>query len=160
MKVLSRPLLLAYALLFSTFSLAQEETPNDWILNADSSEERFQLIQGYLRGFDQPMWEVGERYEKVHEALTRENYQLAGYHWRKIRTTIQNGYLKRPKRKPNADSIFFNGTWESVKEAFDSADKETAWNAFGEAKRACMACHQAEGVSYMNNQSLFELEQE
>ena len=55
MKVLSRPLLLAYALLFSTFSLAQEENPNDWILNADSSEERFQLIQGYLRGFDQPM---------------------------------------------------------------------------------------------------------
>lgn len=143
--------------MFSTVSLAQAENPKGWILNAESNEERFQLIQGYLRGFDQPMWEVGERYEKVYEALTRENYKLAGYHWRKIKTTIQNGYLKRPKRQPNADSIFFNGTWKSVKEAFDSTDKKKAWKAFEEAKGACMACHRAEGVGYMNDQSLFEL---
>ena len=27
--------------------------PNDWLLNADSDNERFQLLQRYLRSFDQ-----------------------------------------------------------------------------------------------------------
>ena len=33
------------------------------------------------------MLETGVRFEAVYEALKRENYALAEYHWEKIRTT-------------------------------------------------------------------------
>ena len=32
-----------------------------WITEAANDPERFQRIEKFLRGFDQPMWEVGER---------------------------------------------------------------------------------------------------
>ena len=85
---------------------------NDWLLSAESDEERFRRLQRQLRGFDQPMWEVGERFESLHDALLRNNFGLALYHWDKIATTI----------------------------------------------RTCMGCHVAEGVAYMNDQALFDLQ--
>ena len=84
---------------------SQNKSPtNDWLLDAPDDLTRFQLLQRYLRGFDQPMWEVGHRYAGLYDALERENYDLALYHWDKIRTTIRNGYLKRPARRANSDA--------------------------------------------------------
>jgi hypothetical protein len=77
---------------------------NDWLVAAPDDAARFALLQRQLRGFDQPMWEVGERFERVHAALKRGNYPLATYHWEKIRTTIENGIVKRPKRRENAEA--------------------------------------------------------
>lgn len=134
-----------------------EPKPKGWIMEADSDVERFELIQRYLRGFDQPMWEVGERYRSMHEALTRANYDLAAYHWKKIRTTIVNGYLKRPKRRANADLILLDKAWQEVNDAIRTKDAKVAWAGFDKAKNACMACHAAEAVPYMNDQPLFEL---
>jgi len=128
-----------------------------WLLEAKSDAERFELLQLYLRGFDQPMWEVGERYQSLHEALSRNNYDLAAYHWKKIRTTIKNGYLKRPARRANANAILLDKTWQEVADAIASKNTKVSWAGFEKAKSACMACHAAEGVSYMNNQPLFEM---
>src|SRR6187455_2295229 len=64
---------------------AKATSPNDWLVGAPDAA-RFALLQRQLRGFDQPMWEVGERFERVHAALKRGNYPLATYHWEKIRT--------------------------------------------------------------------------
>ncbi|MCX7900317.1 MAG: hypothetical protein N2444_09595, partial [Methylocystis sp.] len=50
---------------------AEELTQNDWLLRAESDEARFRLLQKQMRGFDQPMWEVGERFERLHDALKR-----------------------------------------------------------------------------------------
>jgi len=129
----------------------------DWLTGAGSDAERFELLQKYLRGFDQPMWEVGERFRSIHEALSRNNYELAAYHWDKIRITIRNGYLKRPGRKANAEAILLSSTWAEVKAAFDTKHADAAWAGFENAKNACMACHAAESVPYMSNQSLFDL---
>ncbi len=58
---------------FSVGSFAQ--TPADqpatkyWVTEATNDSVRFQRIEKYLRGFDQPRWEVGERYEKLYSAL-------------------------------------------------------------------------------------------
>lgn len=58
---------------FSASSMADEQKkPTGWLSEAESDEKRFQLLQKYLRGFDQPMWEVGERYQSMHTALTRK----------------------------------------------------------------------------------------
>ncbi len=128
-----------------------------WLMEAESDQERFKLLQKYLRGFDQPMWEVGERYQSIHEALSRNNYDLASYHWDKIKTTIENGYMKRPNRQHNAETIFLNSNWSEVKKAFDSHNQQSAIKGFNQAKAACMACHIAESVPFMNNQSIFDL---
>ena len=34
------------------------------------------------------MREVGERYKSIHDALNSNHFELASYHWNKIRTTI------------------------------------------------------------------------
>jgi hypothetical protein len=128
---------------------------DDWLINAPDDEARFKLLQRYLRGFDQPMWEVGERFQSIYDALTDENYDLAVYHWEKIKTTIVNGYMKRPKRRANADALFVNGAYEPVLEAFKSKDATKAWGGFEQARSTCQACHDAEKVGFVNNQPLF-----
>lgn len=133
------------------------EKKKGWLLEAETDAERFKLLQKYLRGFDQPMWEVGERFEGMHAALSRNNFELAEYQWEKIRTTIQSGYLKRPARKANADALLLNSTWGEVNNALRTKNSRQAWAGFEKAKNACMACHAAESVPYMNRQPLFEL---
>lgn len=138
----------------------QESKPassNDWLLSANDDNTRFELLQKQLRGFDQPMWEVGERFERLHGALLRGNHALAAYHWEKIRTTIENGIAKRPKRAANAQALFLDSLWADVDAALKSDDAGMAWAAFGRARAACMACHVAEKVEFMNDQPVFDL---
>jgi hypothetical protein len=145
-------------LIFSAgFAIAQDrKLTNDWLLDAPDDVTRFQLLQRYLRGFDQPMWEVGHRYLGLYDALERENYDLALYHWDKIKTTIQNGYLKRPARRANADAVFLDQVWENARSAFESRKLEQAWEGFALARAGCMTCHDAENMAWMNNQDMFD----
>lgn len=132
-------------------------SPNDWLLSAKDDTARFELLQQQLRGFDQPMWEVGERFERLHGALRRGNHALASYHWEKIKVMIENGIAKRPKRAANAKALFLNPVWADVDAALKSDDKARAWAAFDRAKTACLACHVAEKVEFMNDQPVFDL---
>lgn len=137
---------------------AAKPPTNDWLLEAPDDTERFRRLQQYLRGFDQPMWEVGDRWAGLHEALKRDNFDLAIYHWDKIKTTIENGYLKRPARRANSDAVLFNsGVFAQVRTAFESRNRAKAWEGFAAARAACMTCHEAEKVAYMNNQPLLDL---
>ncbi|MEX2495572.1 MAG: hypothetical protein WD448_05750 [Woeseia sp.] len=138
-------------------SSQSELTANDWLLSAPSDRERFESLQRQLRGFDQPMWEVGERFESMYHALERENFDLALYHWEKIGTTIRNGIAKRPARADNANAFFLGSTFETVRDSLAARQADKAWNAFTVAKAACEACHQAENVRFMNEQPLFDL---
>jgi cytochrome c1 len=126
-----------------------------WITGAVNEGERFQRIETYLRGFDQPMWEVGERYEKLYAALVRGNLELASYHWAKIKLTIENGTMKRPARRASADEFLLIRRWNLVNEALESGDPASAWRGFERARSYCIQCHEAEGVSYMNDQPMF-----
>ncbi|MCE3257299.1 MAG: hypothetical protein K0Q64_1382 [Nitrobacter vulgaris] len=130
---------------------------NDWLVAAPDDAARFALLQRQLRGFDQPMWEVGERFERVHAALKRGNYPLATYHWEKLRTTIENGIVKRPKRRENAEAMFLKPVWEGVDADLKSDDAARAWAGFERAKAACRSCHQAEQVPFLNDQPVFDL---
>lgn len=138
-------------------SRAEELTQNDWLLRAESDEARFRLIQRQMRGFDQPMWEVGERFERLHDALKRQNYELAVYHWDKIKTSIENGVAKRPARGESARNLFLGEPWNEVRAGLISADRKRAWDAFDKAREACQSCHQAEKVGFMNQQAVFDL---
>ena len=132
-------------------------TPKDWLIGVKSHEERFRLIQTQMRGFDQPMWEVGARYRRMYEALERENYDLAIYHWMKIGTTIENGIAKRPARAASAQTLFFGKHFEEVLTGLNARTPQIANEAFSRAKTICRSCHLVEKVGFVNEQPLFDL---
>jgi hypothetical protein len=129
---------------------------NGWLVNAESDEQRLELIQKHMRGFDVTMWETGERYQRLHDALERGNTKLAVYQWDKVGQTIANGIERRPRWRASADQFFFP-TYKDVRRGLQSGDTGKGWAAFEQAKASCMACHQASGVEHMNDQALFAL---
>lgn len=135
---------------------APQFSPNDWLLSVPDPDDRARLLQKQLRGFDQPMLEVGERYRSFKEALGRGNYDLAAYQWRKIRITIENGIEKRPGRAENARQVFLDATWDEVRTGVESRNLAKASAAYELANSSCQACHVAEQVDYVNAQALFE----
>lgn len=48
-----------------------------WLTGAPDQASKDERLERYLRGFDQPMWEVGERYAHVEQALRDGNWALA-----------------------------------------------------------------------------------
>jgi len=134
-----------------------DESPpsNRWLSDAPSDAERFERLESYLGGFSATMREVGDRYEMLHAALTLENYDLALYHWEHIEEAIEAGTMKRPARKPNSDLLFLDTQWAKANERFESENPSEAWEGFAIARHACMACHQAEGMEFLNNQPMF-----
>ena len=128
-----------------------------WLLDEEDRTKRINKLETYLRGFDQSMLEVGQRYESLYQALQDENYDFATYQWKKIKKTIDNGLMKRPARRKNADLFLLNQTWKEVFDDIMSKDKGIAWKGFEKAPAACLSCHVAEDVSFVNNQPLFRL---
>ena len=127
----------------------------DWLVDAPDEETRAERLSSYLAGFSAAMWEVGERYQRVVQAIRDENHELAAYHWEKIGDTIRGGYLKRPARQENADRMFLEPVWGDYLETLQSGDFEAIRNEFEPARQACMSCHKAEGVPFMNDQPIF-----
>lgn len=134
---------------------AQAPNRDNWLLNAPSDEARFRLIENQARGFSAAMIEVGQRYEFLYAALGDGNFSLASYQWDKIRDAVQAGYVRRPGRQANADARLLEPLFTPVREALRSNDATRAWTAFGEVRTACMACHEAERVPFMNDQPMF-----
>jgi hypothetical protein len=135
---------------------AQQKPPsNNWLLDADNDTDRFRKLQTYLRGFDQPMWEVGDRFVRLHGAIADENWELADYHWDKIKVTINGGLMKRPARTNNAEGMFLDTVWPAMDKAIKSKDVAAMREQFVVVRQTCMACHVAEKVSFMNNSAIF-----
>jgi len=135
---------------------AQESRPSDqWLEDADGDADRFRKLEIYLRGFSTAMQDVGQRYGHLHQAITDENLPLAKYHWDKIRDAINVGLMKRPGRTSNAEAIFLDVAWPAMAEVLDSSDIVAVRAGFEKARKACVACHVAEGVHFLNDQPLF-----
>lgn len=145
------------AVILEKIEIPEQAKPatNNWLIDADSDVERFKKLEIYLRGFDQPMWEVGERYRNLYHAIKDRNWELANYQWRKIKRTINTGLMKRPKRAQNAKAMFLESVWPKLDESINSQDFSRMNEDFMTARQACISCHIAEKVSFINNQSLF-----
>lgn len=133
----------------------KDKNPDDWLLNAPDDATRFKLIQSQARGFSATMFEVGRRFETLYDALGDKNTDFAAYQLTKIKEVIEAGTTRRPKRKANADAIFIGKAFEPALAAIKSGDAAKAWEGFASVRTACMACHEAEKVAFMNNQPLF-----
>jgi cytochrome c553 len=127
---------------------------DDWLVDVDENT-RAERLSKYLGGFSSAMWEVGERYQHMVQAIRDENFELAHYHWDKIGSAIRGGYLKRPGRQANSDKLFLDAIWPVYLETLASGDAEAIRSQFSQARDACMACHAAEDVGFMNDQPMF-----
>jgi hypothetical protein len=131
--------------------LQQQKPPSkSWLRDADSDAERFRRIEINERGFSQAMVEVGNRFLEVHEAVSHGEYELATYYWEKIQDVINTGLMRRPDRTRNAEGMFLTGPWKNVHEALQSGDRARIQETLKDARQACIGCHVAEGVAYMN----------
>jgi hypothetical protein len=140
----------------STAAMASLTKTSDsrWLTGADE-KTRFERLEHYLGGFSSAMQETGLRFGHVRQAIVDENWPLAKYHWEKIAAAIENGLMKRPARRQNAEAIFLGSLWGRLNDALDEKDREAINEAFKAARQACMACHAAEKVPFMNDQPLF-----
>lgn len=155
------PILMAVAIfvIFSVACLAMaQETAkqsNNWLLDAEDDTERFKRIQQMFGGFSAAMQVVGDRYERTFEAVIEGNFGLADYHWKKVKDAIELGFLRRPGRKANAVALFLEDPWPTLEEALAAKDGQLSKEALLSARSACMTCHVAENVPFINDQPMF-----
>lgn len=153
--ILGLVIFLDLEILPSVYASEENSLSKHWIIDAPSELEKEKRLEKYLRGFDQPMWEVGERYKMIKHAIKRKNFNLANYHWEKIKTTIENGLMKRPARKNNANRFLLDSSWQEIKNDINSKNSMQADLGLQKMKAACLGCHLAEGLSFINNQPMF-----
>lgn len=134
----------------------QDKPPtNQWLLDALTDEERFRRLQLYSGGTDQQMWQMGYRYEQVYHAIIDRNWELGLYHWRKLRDVFNVALMKRPNRTPNAEAMFLTSEWVRLENALKAGDLAAARTTFLAEREACLKCHVAEGMPFLNNTPIF-----
>ncbi len=139
---------------FSLLIINPQAHADDWLVDADE-DTRAERLSSYLGGFSAAMWEVGYRYEHMLQAIEDDNFELATYHWDKIGGAIRGGYMKRPGRQANSDAMFLDAIWPIYLETLKAGDGEKIRSQLPQARDACMACHVAEDVEFMNDQPMF-----
>jgi len=127
----------------------------NWLLDARDDAERFRRIEIYAGGTYEQMWQIGYRYEQVHQAIVDENWQLGLYHWVKLRDVFDVALMKRPNRTPGAEAMLLDSTWALLEGALDNGDGEASRAAFLTQRSACMACHVTENMPFLNDTPLF-----
>jgi hypothetical protein len=142
--------------LTAVVGIAQDDLrPRDWLRIAADNSERFALLERMLGGFAPAMTEVRHHYGQTHEAITDGNFELAAWHWERVRRETELGYTRRPDRRANADAMFLDAAWQTLDEALATGERDAIEAGFLTARNACMACHVAEGRPYFNDQRLF-----
>ncbi|DAB27461.1 MAG: hypothetical protein A2513_09485 [Sulfurimonas sp. RIFOXYD12_FULL_33_39] len=124
-------------------------TKSNWLMDIDSANGRFEAVQKQFRGFDTAMMEVGYRYESVKKAVDEKNYELALYHWQKIKTAMQNGYVRRPAREEASRIYFLDNTYEEFKKMLVSQNDTKIEERFSYVKDSCNACHINQKVGFI-----------
>lgn len=134
----------------------QEKPPSArWLRDAKDDEERFRRLEIYAGGTYEQMWQIGYRYQQVYQAIVDRNWELGHYHWRKLRDVFNVALMKRPNRTPNAEAIFLDSTWKELEAALEAKDPERAQRAFLRERDACMSCHVAEKLPFLNDTPIF-----
>jgi hypothetical protein len=127
-----------------------------WLLDADDDTERFRRIQIVAGGSDMQMSQIAHRYEELHVAIQKNNWEMGIYHWEKLRDYMNVMGMKRPVRTQNLEDMFlYSGVWDSMHEALKSRDPQRMRTQFQLVRNTCMACHVAENVGFMNDSSVF-----
>jgi hypothetical protein len=134
---------------------AKQPPSANWLLDAKDDQERFRRLQIHAGGTDQQMWQIGYRFQQVHQAIVDQNWELGHHHWTKLRDVLNVALMKRPNRTPNAEGLFLDSQWEKLEEALEAKDGARAREAFLLERSTCMACHVAEKMAFLNDTPIF-----
>jgi len=137
------------AILFSTFSCSDspESAQGNWIEGTE--QEKIQIIEKQFRGFDNAMVETGYRYQELYWAGQDENWDYADYQLEKIRTAIENGLQRRPKRA-NSAAHFLNHTLPEMQKHISAKDTAVFNKGFQLFTNQCNNCHAMEKVQFFS----------
>lgn len=117
-----------------------------WLLSG-TNDDRFTRVAKHLQGFDVAMVETGYRYAELYWAGQDENWDYAKYQAGKIRTAVQNGVERRPRRGPSAQML--EGALSAVEAAIAARDPALFSEQFSALTATCNACHHAEDVAFV-----------
>ena len=145
-----RNIIVVSTLLLSGLIANNYSTSSEWLMETNTTQEKFKKIQKQFRGFDLAMVEVGYRFNSFYFAIKDENYPLANYQWDKIKKSIENGIERRPKRAKNSKNIFLDTQYISMKKALEKKDSKLIWQEYNSTKVNCNACHMAENVPFIH----------
>lgn len=115
---------------------------------AGTTDEKFATVAAQLRGFDMAMVETGYRYNELYWAARDGNFGYANYQARKIRTAIENGLKRRPKRAKSAET-FLTVVLPSVEDAIKQRNATLLQKRFGSLTATCNSCHKDELVEFV-----------
>jgi hypothetical protein len=115
---------------------------------AGTVDQKFDTVAKQLRGFDMAMAETGYRYNELYWAALDDNWGYADYQVKKIRTAVENGLERRPKRAASAET-FLKIVLPAVEEAIARRDSKQLRELIGSLRSTCNACHQAEKVEFV-----------
>lgn len=93
------------------------------------------------------MVETGYRYQELYWAGQDMNWEYADYQTDKIKTAIERGLDRRPKRAENANK-FLSVAIPEMKEAILSQDSAVFNSSFRMLTATCNNCHLQEDVSF------------
>ena len=129
---------------------------NNWLLDANDDTERFRRLQVSMSGTDIPMIEIGQRYEELYTAITKNNWEMGLYHWEKLRARMNTSGMKRPARTQNIEDMFLeSGVWTGMDDALKAGDAKKIRSEFQTVTEICKACHVAEKVGFLNDSTVF-----
>jgi hypothetical protein len=144
---------LGLALAFAGISACSRPDPptasgeGGWL--AGTVDQKFETVAKQLRGFDMAMAETGYRYNELYWAAQDDNWGYADYQVKKIRTAVENGLQRRPKRAPSAET-FLKVMLPAIEEAITRRDSALLRERIGALRSTCNACHQAEKVEFVH----------
>jgi hypothetical protein len=143
----------AVALAFAAVTACSRPAPatpsgeGGWL--AGTVDRKFDTVAKHLRGFDMAMVEAGYRYNELYWAAQDENWGYADYQVKKIRTAVENGLERRPKRAPSAATLL-KVVLPAVEEAIARRDSALLRERIGALRSTCNSCHQAEKVEFVH----------
>ncbi|HCY76104.1 MAG TPA: hypothetical protein DHV28_09310 [Ignavibacteriales bacterium] len=144
-RFLSNRIILCLAVLFIVGCEDKNEKLS-WL--SSDKDSAYVQIERQLRGFDMAMKEVGYRYNELYFAGIDENWGYAQYHLEKIKTAIENGLERRPKRAASAKG-FLEYSIPSLTKTIQENNKEKFIKDFETFRQSCIACHINEKVEFV-----------
>ena len=128
----------------------------NWLRDANDDSERFRRIELWAAAGDQEMHEIAARMRELHAAIQRAGWDMAIFQLEKIKGRLIVAGIKRPTRTKNMEALFFDsGVYQGLHEALTEKNAEAARGAFSRLRAACMACHAAERISFINESAVF-----
>ena len=142
------PLLIITILSFSCSERNDKPAGKDGWLKGDK-HEKLDTIAKQLRGFDMAMVETDYRYQELYWAGHDKNWDYAFYQLSKIRTAIESGLQRRPKRALSAQH-FLNNTLLDMESIIVSKDSTLFVWGFEQLTNECNLCHVLEKVPHFS----------